>query len=157
MEETSIPLGNSHGFNLLAPMTAEPATLWPRLMAGVYDIFLIGALLFLGTGLAVVVTGGDAVAAGSWWFRAYLLLLAGGFYCWFWTHGGQTLGMRAWRLMVVDTSGKPIGWSHAALRYVCALLSWLSLIGVLWCLVDSERRCLHDLASGTRVGRLPKK
>lgn len=126
-------------------------------MAGVYDLFLMGALLFGGTAIALLVTGGEAVAAGSWGFRIYLLLLIGGFHTWFWTHGGQTLGMRAWRLIVIRQGGGSLSWGRAWWRFACALSGWVTLIGPLWCLVDRENRCLHDLASGTRVGQLPKK
>lgn len=137
--------------------SASPAGLWPRVAAAVYDLFLLGTILFIGSFLAIAVTGGEAITEGNWFYRIYLLALAALFNCWFWTHGGQTLGMRAWRLMVADADGKPISWSRAALRFFCAGPAWLSVVGLFWCEFDKEKRALHDLISGTRVVRLPKK
>lgn len=58
-------------------------------------------------------------------------------FAWFWTHGGQTLAMRARRLRVVTKTGRAITPTQALLRF---LLSWPSLgifgIGILWALVD---------------------
>jgi uncharacterized RDD family membrane protein YckC len=38
-------------------------------------------------------------------FRTYLLLVCFFFYGGFWVHGGQTLGMRAWRLRLQRRNG----------------------------------------------------
>jgi uncharacterized RDD family membrane protein YckC len=97
---------------------------------------------------------GDHVPAGAWWFRLYLLLVAFLFYGWFWTHGGQTLGMRAWRLRTVNRDGSPVRWPRAALRFALAIVAWLTVIGLLGCAVDGH--ALHDRLSGTKVLRLPK-
>lgn len=131
-----------------------PAGLWPRLAAAVYDSLLIGALLFAATALVNPLMPQDHVPGGAHWYQAGLLLLVFGFYGWFWTHGGQTLGMRAWRLRVLTTDGQALDWRRATLRFVLSVLAWSTIIGLLWCLVDG--RALHDRFSGTQVLRLPK-
>ncbi len=74
------------------------------------------------------------------------------FYGWFWTHGGQTLGMRAWSLYLTDPNGKFIDWPLAAKRYACALLSWLPFgLGFLWVLVHSKRMAWHDSLTNTQI------
>ncbi|MDH3355608.1 MAG: RDD family protein, partial [Chromatiales bacterium] len=80
------------------------------------------------------------------------------FYGWFWTHGGQTLGMRVWRIQVIDESGEPVNWSQAAIRFGVALLSWCCIgTGFLWALFDNKSRGWHDLASKSRLIVIPKK
>jgi uncharacterized RDD family membrane protein YckC len=135
-------------------ITAKPAGLLPRLGAALYDGLLLLALFFLATAIIDPFMPADHVPAGAWWFQLYLLLIAFLFYGWFWTHGGQTLGMRAWRLRVVSQDGSPIRWKTALLRFAIAIPSWITLIGLLWCLVDG--RSLHDRLSGTRVMRLAR-
>ncbi len=74
------------------------------------------------------------------------------FYGWFWTHGGQTLGMRAWHLYLVKEDGKFINWRQALVRYVCALLSWVALgLGFIWILFSAEKRAWHDSLSGSMI------
>jgi uncharacterized RDD family membrane protein YckC len=68
--------------------------------------------------------------------------------------GGQTLGMRPWRIKVVDAQGGPAAAGRLWLRFGVACLT--PAIGLLWCLLDRERRGLHDLAAGTLVVRLDK-
>ena len=133
-----------------------PASLWRRLAAAVYDLFLLVALLFAATAIALPLYG-QAVPTGTFWYRLYILLVPMFFLGWFWTHGGQTLGMRAWRLQLRDAeSGEPIRWSRVPLRYLAAALAWASLIGVLYSLFDRQNRGLHDIVCGTEIVVLPK-
>gem|GEM_PF-2393831 len=104
-----------------------------------------------------VLTHGEAVPAGDPAYTLYLLLIGWVFFGWFWTRGGQTLGMRAWRIQVQTPAGHPIGWRAATFRYLAALFSWLFLgLGFLWQWVDHERLTWHDRLSRTRVVVLPK-
>jgi uncharacterized RDD family membrane protein YckC len=105
-----------------------------RLAAIVYDSLLLGGILFAATLLAlalvVAVIGVEAFEArdplsGNPFFRGYLLLICFFFYGGFWIHGGQTLGMRAWRLRVQRRDGRGIGWWQALARFMIAGL-WLA-------------------------------
>ncbi len=74
------------------------------------------------------------------------------FYGWFWTHGGQTLGMRAWNLYLTKPDGKFIGWRLAFKRYVFALLSWAVCgLGFLWVLFHPKRMAWHDVLTQTQI------
>ena len=44
-----------------------------------------------------------------------------GFFLWFWRNGGQTIGMRAWRLRLFSTNDKPFGYGRAFLRLIFSL------------------------------------
>lgn len=125
-----------------------------RAGAFLYDAFLLAAVWLVGGALVLVPRGGEAVPPGTVWFELYLLALAFLFHAWFWTHGGQTLGLRAWRLRVVRTDGKPLRWGDAARRFLAALLVLATGgIGWLWLLIDAGGRAWHDRLSGTRVVR----
>ncbi len=138
--------------------TTSPPGLLRRLAAMLYDSLLVVALLMLATVPYVVLTGGGATShLGRVLFQTYLLAVMFGFFGWFWLHGGQTLGMRAWRLRVVGRDGAPLRPRQALARFGWALPSLLFFgLGLLWVLVDRERLAWHDRLSGTRLVLLPK-
>jgi uncharacterized RDD family membrane protein YckC len=138
--------------------TARPAHLGWRLLALLYDFFPALALWF-ATSLAVYLLRGkvpvrpDSLAAYAEF--VVLWLLTGAYAVISWRRGGQTIGMRPWRLKVVTSNGRLASWRALCLRYVVATVSTLVFgLGLLWCLVDRERRGWHDLAAGTRFVRL---
>lgn len=117
-----------------------------------YDAFLLLAVLFLATALALPFNAGQAFAGGQYFYPVYLLAISFVFYGWFWTHGGQTLGLRAWKIKVCNLDGHALGWGQAGIRFVSGLLSWACLgLGFLWCLFDKNRLCWHDYLSKTRL------
>lgn len=137
--------------------TSPPAGLLRRLAAIFYDLLLLVALIMLMTFVFVAVTSGEAITR-IWLLRAWILLVSFGFFGWFWTHGGQTLGMRAWRLKLVRDDGGTITWPDATRRFAAAVVSWLPAgLGFLWSLFDGERRAWHDQWSQTRLVLMPKK
>lgn len=76
------------------------------------------------------------------------------FFLWFWKHGGQTLGMRAWRLRIFNLyHDKPIGYGRLLLR----LLFSLGGLGTLLVLVDfKSKQSLQDRIAGTQMLVLTK-
>lgn len=149
------------------PATLPSAGLLRRLAAIAYDAILLAGLLVLASAVVTIPLGlalGPEQAQplfASRWFRwsffAYCVLVAVSFHVWFWTHGGQTLGMRAWRLRVVRVDGGSLTARDAVARWLAALVSWLPLgLGFLWSLVDPCRLAWHDRLSGSRLVLLPK-
>lgn len=129
------------------------ASLARRLLAIIYDCFLLLALLFIATAVVMPLNKGEAFEPGSRLYPlyiAYLLTVAFAFFGWFWTHGGQTLGMKTWKIRVQRRDGKAISWSLALLRYLSAIISWAVLgLGFIWSLFDKQKRGWHDIASNT--------
>lgn len=125
-----------------------------RLAAIFYDAWLIVALWLIGVTFDFFIRRGlgfDTEGAHPL-LTIYLLAVPFGFYGWFWTHGGQTLGMRAWRLKLVDLDGTPVGWRSSLVRVAGGYLSALFFgLGFLWMLVDPTRQTWHDRLSGTRL------
>lgn len=136
----------------------KPVGLLRRLGAILYDSLLLFALFFIATALVLPLTGGQAIAPHNPFYTSYLFLISFFFFAWFWTHGGQTLGMRAWRIRVQQRNGSPITWTQALLRFMTAIASWLLLgAGFLWVLVDREKMAWHDRYSQTVLVVVPKK
>jgi uncharacterized RDD family membrane protein YckC len=129
-----------------------PPGLLRRLAAITYDTLLLTAVLFAATAVLLPVTEGEAIRPGSGWFSAYLVAVSFVYFGWFWTHGGQTLGMRSWRLRLVGAGKNGATWPQALARFVAAGFSWLAFgAGFLWLLVDPARLTWHDRISATRI------
>lgn len=127
-----------------------------RLLAILYDSIVVLAILFIATVPVVLLTGGALEKSLLYRtaLQAYELLVAFAFFGGFWRFGGQTIGMRAWKIRVIRDNGEPLRWRDAALRYLMALISWAVLgIGFVWSLFDREGRTWHDIASHTRLIR----
>jgi uncharacterized RDD family membrane protein YckC len=105
--------------------TFVPAPPWRRLFAAFYD-----GLVLLGLSMAALllemIVRENLLGLGKN-FAVLQLLLFGvglGFFGWFWVHGGQTLGMRAWRLQVRRLDGAALRWPIAAVRYTVMIATW---------------------------------
>ncbi len=124
--------------------------LFRRLAIIVYDSLLLLALLFLATALILPFNNGEAYASGQYLFPIYLLMVSFVFYGWFWTHGGQTLGMKAWKIKIQTINNQPVTWKHAFKRFLMAIFSWLFCgLGFVWQLIDKRRYTWHDRFSKT--------
>jgi uncharacterized RDD family membrane protein YckC len=65
---------------------------------------------------------------------------------------GQTPGMRAMKMRVIDLYGDPPSFARAAVRTAGYLVCVATIgLGFLWSGFDRERRGLHDWLSGTYV------
>lgn len=118
-----------------------------RLLAFLYDSFLLLALIFVVTTFALFLNNGEAIE--SIFYKLALIPVAGFFYSWFWMNGGQTLGMRAWRIKLVNSNDALLTWKTCAVRFVIALLSF----GFTWLfmLFNKDGDALHDRLSGTKI------
>lgn len=134
-----------------ARISAVPAHLGWRLLALVYDAVISIAFLFTVSALSLAlkpdhrpVEPGTPAA-----LMVFIALWAaiGAYAIVSWRRGGQTIGMKPWRLQVVSAEGTPPTWQSLMIRYGVASLS-LGL-ALLWSLFDGQRRGLHDVAAGT--------
>ncbi len=134
---------------------------FPRRMAAVlYDTMLIGiTTAIIGGIIATSIShlAGIELHPGSPLSNLLFLLdlvIAFLLFGWFWTHGGQTLGMRAWKIKVVTDDGSPFQWPHAFFRYVGALFSWMALgVGFWIAIFDPNKLTWHDRFSRTHLAK----
>lgn len=141
------------------PETKSPALIGWRLLALFYDFFAAFGLWFLVAALFVLVRR-SAVTGGALGLLEFAILwLVTAFYAVAsWRRGGQTLGMRPWRLRVVALDGGRSAVRQLLLRYVVGNISLLLAgAGFWWAWLDRDGLTWHDRASGTRMRREAKR
>ncbi|WP_440225616.1 RDD family protein [Dokdonella sp. MW10] len=138
-----------------------PASLWRRLAAASYDLLVLVAVWMLVAALVLAAFHGDVDVAHQpplyhAVLQAALLAATALYFAISWSRGGQTIGMRAWRVRVVGGDGRPPSFLRALARFGVAIASTLAAgLGFAWCLVDRERRAWHDIASATSLVHMP--
>ncbi|MDW6002899.1 RDD family protein [Vibrio mangrovi] len=142
-----------------------------RIGALLYDACLILALEIIAAGLIIAILGAlastELIQYGQYqdasgflthhplWspiFTAYLAIVWISFFVWFWTRTGQTLGMKAWRLIVRNEDGSPLTVTQSLIRL------FTSGFGVsnLTVPFDPQKRGFHDIWAKSQVYVLPK-
>jgi uncharacterized RDD family membrane protein YckC len=154
--------------------------LWRRLVALVYDLLIVLAIVMVVGLLCQLATGGRLIATGAHavvplWYQVFQGVVVAAYFIASWRRGGQTVGMRPWRIRVCRDDGGAIGLQQAVIRVLVAaapmlllaLEPALGLRATLWAvlgtwatwfavaLFDPRRRALHDIAADTEVQRLP--
>lgn len=71
-----------------------------------YDGIILTAVFFFFTALCLISHHGIAIPPASLWYQMSLLLLFSSYYFLSYQRGGQTVGMRAWHLMLVSTTSR---------------------------------------------------
>ena len=110
---------------------ALPASPWRRLAAACYDGLLLLALWMVTLLASLFVHQLFGLQRNDQVNSLCLFLTGLIFFGWSWTHGGQTLGMRSWRLQLLRADGLPVRWPVALVRYTLMLASWLIALAVL--------------------------
>lgn len=124
------------------------APLVRRLLAISYDAMLVAALLMAASFLLLPWGFLEQTPWGQKAYQAYLLAIVASFFIYFWRRGGQTLGMRAWRLQAVSQDGRPLTMKQAVIRWCLALITYTCLGLGFWALVVLGRT-LPELGSQT--------
>jgi uncharacterized RDD family membrane protein YckC len=151
-----------------------------RLIAMVYETFLLLAVEMLAVALFLLVTRNNHAPVFQYGLKVWLFVVTGAYFTWGWTNSGHTLAMKTWRMQVVTTGGARLPLRMAIVRYLLAwgwflpaLLACTALglkdkaqigaavaVGLLgWALtafLDRDRQFLHDRLAGTRLVLLPK-
>lgn len=150
-----------------------------RLAAFVYEgVLLFGVLMVAGLVYGLVTQQRHALV-GLHGLQAFLFVVLGLYFSWFWSHGGQTIAMKTWHIRLLTQDGRPVGAMRAWLRYLLSWLwfmpallwAWLAglhngaqlgaalLIGVVayaaLARLSPQRQFLHDLLARTRLVQTP--
>jgi uncharacterized RDD family membrane protein YckC len=164
-----------------APVSVETPTIRRRLMAMLYEVFLLFAVEMLAIALYMLVTLNSQHPVAKMGMNVWLVLTAAAYFMFCWIDSGHTLAMKTWRLKVVKLGCKQVPFKAAALRFVFswgwilpallvrAALGWhgkgetavLLAVGIaawaMTALLDKDRQFLHDRLAGTRLVLLPKR
>jgi uncharacterized RDD family membrane protein YckC len=146
-----------------------------RLACFVYEgVLLFGVLMISGYLYSSLSQQRNALQ-GRHGLQAFLFVVLGIYFVWFWSHGGQTVAMKAWHVRLVARDGTPVTQARALARYALAWLWFLPALVGLWLAgakglgtigaalaggvlgyaalswLDRERQFLHDRLCGTRL------
>lgn len=139
----------------IAPDSTRPAPLLRQLAAMLYDAFLLLSCIILLGFVFLFLNNGEDIRPGNSLqhaLRSAIVAVWLLFFAFFWSRQSQTLGMRAWQLVVVDEQGRSPRFWQAALRWFMALITLLPLgIGLWWRFFDRRQRTLYDIFSRTRL------
>ncbi|WP_074859006.1 RDD family protein [Nitrosospira briensis] len=136
-------------------MKAFAPGLWRRLLSIIYEFLILVAVLFIASFVFHLVFRDTGSLFFRPAFQLYLLVVAGIYFTWFWTHGGQTLPMQTWKLRVIRADGGQLFLKQALARYLFAVIGFFFFgCGILWALFDRDGLFLHDRLAGTRIVRI---
>jgi uncharacterized RDD family membrane protein YckC len=142
----------------------------------IYEAMLLFAVVFVAGYLFDTLTQSRSALTLRHAREAWLFLMLGVYFVWFWSHKRQTLAMKTWHMRVVEADGRGLSTKRAILRY---LLSWIFLLPTLavlgsigfrgnevagsivialafivppfWMKLDRDQQFLHDRILGTRL------
>ena len=166
-----------------APAPQAPAVATPsvrrRLAALLYEaVLLFGVVFFAGLAFGLATQQRNGLVHHNL-LAAWIALVVGAYFVWFWTHGGQTLPMKTWRLRLESSNGRPLNAVHALVRYALGWLWFLPplalhpLLGLsvpatlvltaIWVAawagaarLHGDRQFPHDRIARTRIVTLPR-
>ena len=137
-------------------------------------MLLFGVLMIAGLIYGLVTQQRHALI-GMHGLQAFLFLVLGLYFGWFWSHGGQTVAMKTWHIRLLTKDGHPVSLPRAVLRYLWSwlwflpALAWSYFAGIrsggsvtlallagvaayaLSTRLNVQRQYWHDLLSGTRL------
>lgn len=159
---------NNPNINTAKTIEYSTPSLLRRFAAMVYDTLLIMAISILYgaimTGINVAIKGtpetGERVSWGMFGIVVFIgwIFTIGLFFCYFWHKSGQTLGMKTWRMKIVNSDNLNCPtYSRCIIRFLLAPISLCLLgAGYWWMYTNTERQTLHDKISKTRTLLLVK-
>jgi uncharacterized RDD family membrane protein YckC len=148
---------------------------WRRMAAFLYEGVLLFGVVMIAGYLYSSLTQQRHALLGRHGLQAFLFVVLGIYFVWFWSRGGQTVAMKAWNIRLVSHDGSAVSQPRALARY---LLSWLwfapallamylsglsgtgttatlliaGIVGYAWLArLHPQRQFLHDIACGTRL------
>lgn len=159
---------------------AVPAPRLRRRMACfIYEGVLLFGVLSIAGYLYSSLTQQHHALVGLHGLQAFLFVVLGIYFVWFWSHGGQTVAMKTWHIRVVDEHGRPLTQARALARYVLSWLWFLPALALAWAWglrtpggifatmitgvlayaalsrFHAQRQYLHDQLCGTRLVSWP--
>ena len=139
-----------------------------------YEAMLLFAVVFVAGYLFDTLTQSRNALMLRHTRQAWLFVVLGVYFVWFWTHGGQTLAMKTWRIRLAPPPGRSLTVGLAVARYLLlwifvlptlavlsladvqgwgavAALSVALLLPPFYALIDRDGQFVHDRLVGTRL------
>lgn len=161
-----------------APQVASPLVspgVLRRMASFIYEGILLFGVVMMAGYLFSSLTQQRHALQGMHGLQAFVFVVLGIYFVWFWSKSGQTVAMKTWHVRLVDRSGQPVTQARALARYLVSWVWFLPALGLaeltgtrtgsgLWgwlvggvALVALAARCspdrqfVHDLICGTRL------
>ncbi|GAA4818110.1 RDD family protein [Marinicella pacifica] len=126
------------------------STSWRHVAAFIYDLFPIIGLWLITSVLVVLLRSGDEVPPGTLWFQLLLFTECVFYFVFSWKKGGQTLGMRAWKIGIEDFEN--MSWWQSLSRFLIGLVSVALLgAGIAYKKLNKKHLSWMDIVSGHRA------
>lgn len=126
-----------------------------RLGAMFYDILVIYSLWIGITLIAIFLNNGRAISsitAGHLLYSVSLVLIPFFYFALSWRHGGQSIGLKAVGLQVINPTKRVITWRQTLIRFISGGLALIcGGLGIFWMLINREGLAWQDQWSKTRV------
>lgn len=153
----------------------ETPALARRLASFVYEGVLLFGVVMIAGYLYSTLTQQRHALAGQHGLQAFLFIVLGIYFVWFWSHGGQTVAMKAWHIRLVTQDGGAVSQPRALARYLLSWVWFLPALGGAWlseadstgsifgwmaagvlgysllALLHPQRQFWHDALCGTRL------
>ena len=113
-------------------VSLEAPGLTRRMAAFVYEGVLLFGVLVMAGYLYSSLTQQHHALKGQGGLQAFLFVILAIYFVWFWSHGGQTVAMRAWHVRLVDHRGQPVTQGRAALRYLASWIWFMPALASAW-------------------------
>jgi uncharacterized RDD family membrane protein YckC len=158
-----------------APLKLRTPGLWRRLACFVYEGILLFGVVMVAGYLFSSLTQQRHALHGRHGLQAFMFVVLGIYFGWFWSHGGQTVAMKAWHVRLLDRNGQAVSQPRAVARYLLSWLWFMPALVVVWltgirspaatlaamglgiaayaclALLLPSRQFLHDVACGTQL------
>ena len=154
-----------------------------RLACMLYEGLLLFGVVMVAGVLYSSLTQQRHALVGTAGLQAFMFVVIGVYFTWFWADGRQTVAMKTWQLRVMTTDGRPLSQLRAFVRYIAGWLWFLPGLAVaglsgrhdgasiatvlalnvaicsLFARLTPSRQAPHDLLCGTRLEtrRVPRR
>jgi len=136
------------------------AGFWRRFVAYIIDVIVVGVIAgIVESIIAAIVRASTSDVTGVSVREGVVGLIVGILYFgYLWSRNGQTLGYMALGVRLVRSSGEPVSFVFAAVRYVLIYLSFAlclipAIVSAFMIGLSEQKQGLHDAIMGTYVVR----
>ena len=119
-----------------------------RLGSMVYDLFLVFSFVFFISGVVIIIISNKKAIKSPLFFFLCPLPLTYGYFALSWVKGKQTLGMKAWKIEIVQIDGRHITYRQSLIRFSLAIISLIG-IGFFFQFFNKYKIPIHDYYSKT--------
>ena len=136
----------------------KAAGFFRRICSLLYDTLIITGIIFSSTLLLVWLNKGPIMPGSILSFFQFLVILLTGpiFYCYFWVRNkGQSIGMQAWKIRLVNLDEEGVSLKQSFLRCIFSTADFVVIgLGYISILFDQNNRSTSDKLSSTKIVKI---